>query len=311
MPPAAPDLADLKAQVRLSEHVARRVKLSGPRQGDRFGCCPFHDERTPSFSVNDFKGFYHCFGCGAHGDVLDWWQKAEGLSFVDAVERLRREAGAAPTAAPIRPREPVDAEAERKRAEARAIWTETTPIGGTVAETYLRDARAIAIGLPDCLRFHPGLRADREGSLWPALVAAVTDAAGDLVAIQRTFLKLDGSKAPIDRPKRALGPVGLGAVRLAPAGTLIGLAEGIETALSAMELFRVPVWCVLGSNLARLTLPAGVRHVVIFADRGAAGEAAATKATERYRQERRKVVVKYSATGKDFNDELRGRRHGR
>src|SRR3546814_12453069 len=56
-------------------------------------CCPFHNEKTPSFYVNDDKGFYHCFGCGAHGDGIRFLTDHEGLAFRDAVERLAVEAG--------------------------------------------------------------------------------------------------------------------------------------------------------------------------------------------------------------------------
>lgn len=71
------DISALKARLKLSDYVGRHVKLR--REGhDLFGRCPFHAEKTASFSVNDAKGFFHCFGCNAHGDVLDWWQKAEG-----------------------------------------------------------------------------------------------------------------------------------------------------------------------------------------------------------------------------------------
>ena len=56
-------------------------------------CCPFHNEKTPSFTVNDEKGFYHCFGCGAHGDVIRWMTDQRGLAFMDAVKELAAEAG--------------------------------------------------------------------------------------------------------------------------------------------------------------------------------------------------------------------------
>jgi len=56
-------------------------------------CCPFHNEKTPSFTVSDEKGFYHCFGCGAHGDVIRWMTDQRGLSFMDAVKELASEAG--------------------------------------------------------------------------------------------------------------------------------------------------------------------------------------------------------------------------
>ncbi len=302
------ELADLKARLSLSAYIGRSVRLS-PGKGDRFGLCPFHAESTGSFTVNDRKGFFHCFGCQAHGDLLDWWQRHDGMSFAEAVEKLRREVGApSPSSAGVRQAPPPalrdredDPETLQRQAAARDIWRASAPIGGTVAETYLRHARGISIPLPACLRFIAGET--------PMLVAAVTDGAGGVVAVQRTFLKADGSgKAAMARPKLALGPVGRGAVRLAPPAATIGVAEGIETGLSAMELFRVPVWCVLGSNLARVVMPPAVHNVVIFADRGAAGEAAATKAREAFHDQRRRVAVRFAELGKDFNDELRSRR---
>lgn len=306
----AGDLDHLKSRIRLSEFVGRTVKLA-PGKNDRFGCCPFHDEKTASFSVNDGKGFYHCFGCGAHGDILDWWQKIEGMSFPDAAERLRREAGARPMREPDFTPQGDDRHGEKRELHARSIWNATKPIGGTVAEAYLRQVRKIGCVLPECLRFHPGLRFNPGNSdELPAMVAAVTNLPGVIVAIQRTFLERDGSgKAAIENPKRSLGSIARGAVCLAPAGSVVGLAEGVETGLSAMELFRVPVWCALGSNLAGVKLPRGVRHVAIFADRGAAGEAAAEKAREAMRLQGRKVTVRFPTIGKDFNDELKAR-HG-
>ncbi len=80
--------------------AGRRVKLS--RAGREMkGCCPFHNEKSPSFFVNDDKGFYHCFGCGAHGDVIRFVVEQEGLGFIDAVKSLAAEAGLAmPEASP-------------------------------------------------------------------------------------------------------------------------------------------------------------------------------------------------------------------
>lgn len=310
------ELAQLKSRLRLSDQVRCRVKLK-KQGGDWFGPCPFHEEKTASFSVNDAKGFYHCFGCGAHGDILDWWQSRDGLSFAEARERLRREAGSLPPAQesrlPVASPGRLDEEARRKQLEARAIWRASKPIEGSVAEAYLREARSIRLPeLPECLRCHPGLQpSPREEGIFPAMVAAVTDGSGEVVAIQRTFLAADGSaKAKISASKRSLGPVGLGAVRLAPAAFLLGVGEGIETSLSAMEIFQVPVWAVLGSNLSRLDLPRSVRNVVVFGDCGSAGEAAAAKACQIYRSQGRKVAVRFPELGDDFNDELRAKRNG-
>ncbi|MEW9305476.1 DUF7146 domain-containing protein [Labrys neptuniae] len=305
------ELEALKGRLSLSAYVGRRVRLS-KRSGEWFGRCPFHDEKSPSFTVNDSKGFFHCFGCQAHGDLLDWWQRVDGLSFNEAADHLRREAGAVPLINSAGHNNVGDDDLARKQAEALAIWHASAAIGGTVAETYLRTARCISLDLPDCLRCHPGLRPNpREAIEYPVMVAAVTGLAGEIVAIQRTFLHPDGrGKADIESPKRSLGPIKRGAVCLAPAGSVIGLAEGIETGLSAMELYRIPVWCALGAHLSRIILPPIVQHVALFADRGAAGEAAAEDARQAFRAQGRKVVIRFSKIGKDFNDELRARHHG-
>ncbi len=85
-------LDELRSRVALTPIVARKVKLV--RAGREMkGCCPFHNEKTPSFYVNEDKGFYHCFGCGAHGDVIRFLTDQEGLPFREAVERLAAEAG--------------------------------------------------------------------------------------------------------------------------------------------------------------------------------------------------------------------------
>lgn len=88
-----PEFLDrLRAQVTISEVVGRRVALK--RKGREYeGLCPFHNEKTPSFTVNDQKGFYHCFGCGAHGDAIRFLTESEGMGYVEAVERLAGEVG--------------------------------------------------------------------------------------------------------------------------------------------------------------------------------------------------------------------------
>lgn len=85
-------LDELRARLPVSEVVGRKVRLV--KKGREFsGLCPFHNEKTPSFFVNDDKGFYHCFGCGAHGDVISFVTETQGLSFPEAVESLAGQAG--------------------------------------------------------------------------------------------------------------------------------------------------------------------------------------------------------------------------
>ncbi len=85
-------LDELRSRITLSAVIGRTERVI--KAGREFkACCPFHHEKTPSFTINDEKGFYHCFGCGAHGDVIRWMTDQRGLSFMDAVKQLAEEAG--------------------------------------------------------------------------------------------------------------------------------------------------------------------------------------------------------------------------
>jgi DNA primase len=113
-------IEDLRQRVPLSDVVGRRVKLI--RKGRRHsGLCPFHAEKTPSFSVVDDDGFYHCFGCGVHGDAISFLREMEGLEFMEAVERLAEMAGLA-----VPRTVPQDPAASRQRKAALDILEETT-----------------------------------------------------------------------------------------------------------------------------------------------------------------------------------------
>ena len=85
-------LDELRARTTLSTLVGKTTKLTKAGREYR-GCCPFHQEKTPSFYVNDEKGFYHCFGCSAHGDAIRWLTDQRGLPFMDAVKELASTAG--------------------------------------------------------------------------------------------------------------------------------------------------------------------------------------------------------------------------
>jgi DNA primase len=107
---------ELRARITLSSLVQRSVKLT--RAGREWkGCCPFHEEKTPSFYVNDQKQFYHCFGCGAHGDAISWMVENAGLQFMDAIKELAAMAGI---------EVPAPDPAMAKRAEQRASLIDVT-----------------------------------------------------------------------------------------------------------------------------------------------------------------------------------------
>ena len=83
---------ELRARISVVDVVGAKVKLV--KKGREYqGLCPFHNEKTPSFTVNEAKGFYHCFGCGAHGDILKFEMDANGLPFMDAIQKLAHQAG--------------------------------------------------------------------------------------------------------------------------------------------------------------------------------------------------------------------------
>ena len=137
-------LDEIRARVPLEGVIAKRVRLV--RRGrESIGLCPFHKEKTPSFTVNEEKGFFHCFGCGAHGDVIGFLMRDEGLSFPEAVERLAGDAGLALPA-----RDPRAAAREKERhslygvIESAAAWfeAELKGPGGAAARRYL-DARGV------------------------------------------------------------------------------------------------------------------------------------------------------------------------
>jgi DNA primase len=161
-------LDELRSRLPLADVVGRRVKLQ-KRGRDFVGLCPFHNEKTPSFTVNEEKGFFHCFGCGAHGDAIGFVMRAEGASFPEAVERLAGEAGL-----PVPQPDPeARAKAERQSTllgamEAAAKFFEAELKGprGRAARDYF-EGRALAE--ETIHRFRLGYAPDSRGSLKEAL----------------------------------------------------------------------------------------------------------------------------------------------
>ncbi len=275
--------------------VAERAGVKLRRVGEEWkACCPFHTEKTPSFTIYAGDRRFMCFGCNTQGDVLDFMKQAYSVGLIEAARML--DSGALGTIAT-----PAATERPRKdwsRLVAR-IWGAAQPIAGTPAALYLRN-RGIDMDLPDCLRFARlvppktpgnGLLAANGAKPLPALVAAVTGPDGALVAIQRTYVTEDGRKAAViateqDRKpkvKYSLGNVRGGAIRLGPSAASITVCEGLEDGLSLAEGLGRPVWVGAGTSmLPAITFPEVVRSVVIGADNDDAGRVAANAAAEAY-----------------------------
>ena len=106
-------LDELRARVTLSALIGKTVKVT--RAGREYkACCPFHNEKTPSFTINDEKGFYHCFGCGAHGTAISFLIEHTGANFPEAVRTLAANVG---LVVPEEQRSPMAQAASRRRKE--------------------------------------------------------------------------------------------------------------------------------------------------------------------------------------------------
>jgi DNA primase len=134
-------LDELKARVSLSDVVGRKVALKRRSGSEYAGLCPFHNEKTPSFTVNDKKSFFYCFGCHEKGDAVGFVMKTEGLTFPEAVEKLAREVGLpVPQSTPQEREHAVRAATLQDVVEQAARWFQKQlrlPVGRTGLD-YLR-----------------------------------------------------------------------------------------------------------------------------------------------------------------------------
>ena len=187
-------LDELRARTTLSAVIGPSVKLI--KAGREFkACCPFHNEKTPSFTINDEKGFYHCFGCGAHGDAIRFLTDHRGLQFMDAVKELAGKAGMEVPAPDPR----AQARAERAAGlfevmEAASRWfiEQMDGVDGGTARAYLQKR-----GITDTTRrkfgfgFAPGSRGK--------LRTALKDIGDEKLIEAGLLIAPDEGKQPYDR----------------------------------------------------------------------------------------------------------------
>lgn len=179
--------------------------------------------------------------------------------------------------------QPVD---EERIARAQRIWDDSRPLRHSAASAYLQ-RRAIPEVLWDtpALRFHPNMTSLEDRARRPALVAAITDASGALQGVQVTLLTTHGTaKAPLATPRRVIGKLMGGAVRLHPVARELAVGEGVETMLSASAALGLPAAAALtAGNLGALIPPERVERLVVAVDNDAAGFAAADQLQKRLR----------------------------
>ena len=309
-------IADIRDRFSVSG-VAHHAGVDLKRVGDEWTArCPFHDERTPSFTIYHGDRRWFCFGkCQTGGDVLDFVQSAYGVDLIEAIRILDGNG-----LHEIQQRRAPAKEQGKKdtTAAANRIVASSVPIGSTPAETYLR-SRGITMALPHTLRFAriaapkgSGVMEANGASLLPVLVAIVTDPSGTLIGIQRTYLTEDGRKASTTdtngKVKFSLGRIAGGAIQLGPVAPSIVVTEGLEDGLTLAQALGRAVWVAAGASmLSRMVLPEAVRAVVIGADNDEAGERAADAAGRAFYHSGCAVrLMRPNRPFKDFNAELMG-----
>ena len=263
------------------------------------------------FDDRDGRGTYFCSGCGA-GDGVRLAMGVTGLSFREAAREIERLAG---VVQPVAGKP--DRSDEDKLATLRRVWRESRPIlRGDEAFAYLAGRGLKLYDLPESIRVHSALRYrdDEHQGTYAAMLATVTAPDGRAVSLHRTYLQ-EARKAPVLHPKKLMQglPLSGAAIRLTAVSEVLGIAEGVETALGASELFEMPVWsCVSAQGIESFLPPAGVREIVIFADNDEnfTGQAAAYRAAHRLKLRGFGVEVVVPPEPGDWLDEL-NRRAGR
>lgn len=182
------------------------------------------------------------------------------------------------------------------------LWQQAGQADGTPANLYLK-RRGLAAHSA-ALRYLPAsacreIPANADG----ALVAALSHAAGGVRAVQLTYLTENGQKANAVPVRQTFGKMRGTAVQLTPCRDILGLAEGVETALSAALLHALPVWAVCGRRLGDAPVPSSVRRVILFADHDAPGLSAAEDARQMMSAMGLDVSVRVPPIpGQDWND---------
>lgn len=266
-----------------------------PVHGGRDGFRVFKDANTSGGGI--------CNTCGSFSDGFALLMWANDWRFPAALAAVARElglAGSGAAAAPMSHTQRATVVAQRQdlvvtEAALRRVWSETldpTDPAALPLQRYFQSRGITAMPDANVVRFHPalGYYEDRvRTGVYPAIVGRVSDAQGRPVSLHRTYLTTDGGKAPVRSPKKMMIPCGLlmgGAIRLFPAGPLLGIAEGIETALAVRQRTDTPVWAGVSDRvMEHWEPPPGVDAVFIWADkdRSGAGQAAANGLQARLR----------------------------
>lgn len=274
----------------------------------KHGPCPFC-QGTDRFRWDDKgTGNFYCSVCGP-GSGMEFVKRLFSVDFKEAVKLVREKL---PGSAAI-PTKPQRTDADTRKM-VRTIWItsqEVSPACETAV--YLKRRGFPALTPTKVLRNAPRLSYGPHNGViveFPAMVAAIQDKGGKIVSIHRTYIK-DGQQAPVEQPKKVLGKVPTGAaVRLFPATDTLGVAEGIETALAAQQIFKIPVWSVLNAGaMERWDWPAETKTLLCFGDNDSSYTGAKAAYTLAYRARSKGLKVEVLIPSKldtDWADVVRG-----
>ena len=276
------------------------ISLPDRAHGEVRTACPkCGTGKHKSLSVNTQRQVWYCHYCGFSGALRRLGQPPNRAGYGTAA---------------VAPRPPASPGNE-VRAYLRRLWQKALPLEvGDPVVTYLvaRDVLKPASDAPKTLRYHPKLRyqqKNRLASYHPAMLAVIQRPNGQMAAMHRTYLTCDGRKARVMSPKKMTPAVWKGAitgsaVRLAPAAHELGVAEGIETALSVQTYAHMPCWAALSAHgLAEIELPEMVQAVHIWGDHDATGIQAANALALRLLRQGREVTIRIpDEPGTDWAD---------
>ncbi len=271
------------------------LELGVPREvlTGKHGPCPLCGGRDRfRFDNKEGRGTWICNQCGA-GDGIKLAVDYVGKPFPEVAGEIDRIVGN------IKPEaEPRKISDDERRKALRAVYSATDAVRpGDLVDTYLRSRGLGEPSYPKALRFAKSLR-DGEGGTRPAMVALVGVHGEKAATLHRTFLRPDGrAKAEMRSPRKLMpGEVPPGScVQLSEwTGGVLGIAEGIETAMAASAMYDIPVWAALNANLmTQWSPPQGCEEVAIFGDTDASftGQAAAYALAQRLASKGMPVTV--------------------
>jgi hypothetical protein len=309
----------LRALAQDAEGVCRHYLPAGRREGSYWMVGDLQNTAGRSLFVRltgptsgpGARGKWQDSATSEYGDLLDIIRARTGITrFPELLDEARAHLGRPMPVLPDALR-PGKAKAPGGTSAAAArLFAASKPVAGTLADTYLRARGLTHGGRMSALRFHPKCWHRDEGQTRsiprPALIAAVTDGAGGLKGVHRTWLAPDGQgKAGVKTQRRAMGHLLGNAVRLTPQDDILVVGEGIETMLSLVEAVPgLPVWAALSSgHLGAVLLPDRLQRLYIAIDRDPAGQRAAERLSARALDAGVAVRVLEPRLG-DFNDDL-------